>query len=146
MAGGVLASTYLVVCGDAGIDFGIKYLQSIFDLAADGTLFKLPFGSAAMIYGLLVFLLINAILLITLALMFLLNIGMLGRVRQFYTITIWFLMGALAYTFGVGYTLYQMPGEFIDLIKGLKWYTYAPLGSAIILLALAIIFRRSEAE
>ena len=146
MIGGILASTYVVLFID-GFDVGMKELEEIFKTLTDGSLFKSGLNAMTVqTYGLLVFLLVNAILLITFVLMFLLNGGKLGRVRQFYTISIWFFIGALVYTIGIGYFVYDVSGAsgIMDTLKDLPWKHYIPFGASLVLLIVAISFRKSE--
>ena len=146
MIGGVLFATCIVLFGD-GVNAGVDRLADIFDTLADGSLFNAGITVDTMqVYGLLVFLLIDAILLISMLLMLLLNGGKLGRVRQFYTVAIWFFVGALAFSIGIGYVIYDMTSTMSmgDALGDIAWQNYVPLGAAILLLIFAIGFRKSE--
>ena len=122
MLGSIFISLYVVLFAERGIVAGFEDLKNIFGEVADGSLFDKGFnGNTIPTYAMLGFLLFSAVLVVILALMFLINRGALSRVRQFYTVSIWFLMGVLAYTFGVGYSLFERSKatntDVMDLIR-----------------------------
>ena len=150
MIGGIAVTSYFVlVCapvyfsGETDLDTGIKYLTNIFE-NLEGFL-KLGFNAlTAPVYGVLVFLLINVVLILTLALMVLFNGGGLSRIRKFYTISVWFFVAALLFSGAYAYSILDTGADLMESLKDFTWQIYVPFASSVVLLIVAVIFRKSE--
>jgi len=151
LLGGILFATYCAVCGDLGfsISDGIQYINDLVHSVIDLSIFKLSIsGPVIYLYGLLIFLLFNAIMVLSLVLMFIFHLGMFNHVRHFYSTTVWFFVSALIYTVGLLYVIYDAQGFDVlaHSLAKLPWYEYIPIGSSVLLLIFAIVFKVNEKE
>ena len=127
------------------IDNGTGYMRYLFDNRSQIFESGLNAGTVK-IYGFLAFMLMNALLLLTLVLGFIFRLGRLGRIRGFYSMSIWFFMSALVFSAAFGFYIIGLAGtrDILDVVDEFAWQIYVPITSAFVLMVIAIIFRRIE--
>ena len=99
------------------------------------------------LYGFVVFILINAAILLTSILIFIFTLGKLDKVLRFYRISIWFLVSAVVFTGVLVYGPIRAltnGAAFADVIKSIHWTSYVPIGSSVVLAILGLIFYKTE--
>jgi len=94
-------------------------------------------------YGLVLFLFVNAVLLISLLVMALTTLFKFEKVYRFYSTATWFLVSGIIFTGVVVYTAIATAGgaAFMDIVKVQPWQLFVPFVASIALLVLGLIFR-----
>ena len=122
---------------------GLKVIEDFVVGLVDGTH---VFGYTAQhifIYGLTLFLILNAALILTLLLIFLISGFNLRRISKFYRISIWFLVASLLFTGVYGYLIFDILDtfNFTTVFAVLPWSFYLPLGLSLIMAIVGLVFK-----
>ena len=143
--GSIAASSYLLLFSDSKALF--ELLKLAFEGIKAGTWkwSNLNFLTV-FTYALTIFLFINAVLLISLLVMAFTTLFRFERVYRFYATATWYLIGAAIFTAGVVYMMLKSGVPVGEYLKSMPWYYYTPLGSAVVLFVLALIFKRDRAD
>jgi len=130
---------------DAPPETAFELLKGVFESIKGGTW---PWSSfnlyTIFIYGYVLFLLINAVLLLSLLVMALTTLFRFSKIYRFFATVWWHFLAALVFTGVNVYLMLDAGGNFMDHLKELPWQFYMPLGSAIVLAILGIILKKTE--
>ena len=119
---------------------GQSWLEAWVKSMTNGT-FKMGASAADfLLYGLTLFILMNAAILLTMLLVFLFSGFNLNKIAKFYRICIWYFVASLVITgVYIGYVIgYKVP------FKDIPWMAYIPIALGIIIIVIGIIFRKTE--
>jgi|GEM_PF-3453785 len=114
-----------------------------------GDLFQMPFVDVMPTYGFLLFLLINAYLMLSMLFALLFSLFRLRRVKRFYAGSVLFFVSALLLVGGFGYLVYELIDAgvaFGDVFSMFTWWFWVPIGMAWFLMIFALIFKKTERE
>jgi hypothetical protein len=145
---GVISCVSCLLLFDGGSS-GLDVLKGAFESIKAGTWQWGSFNANAIyVYGLFVFFLINAVLLLSLLVMALTTLFHFNRVYRFYATMWWFLFSAIVFTGVYVYYLFEFARvgnvNVAELFKSVSWIVYTPLGSAIALVIIGMIFKKTE--
>jgi len=120
-------------------------LKDTFDLIKGGDWKWTTFNEyTVFVYGLAMFLFIVVVLFLALVVMALTTLCRFDRVHRFYATAVWYLIAAMFFTGAVVYTLFQGELSFSDALNDLPWEYYVPIGSAVVLMIVGFIFKKTE--
>lgn len=123
----------------------LQDLKAVFNLVKAGTWSWSDFSAYTVwIYGLVAYLFIVAILVLSLLIMSLTTLFKFSRIHRFYATGWWYLIAALMFTGAVVFSLIQGNGAFMDNLKDMPWEWYVPLGSALVLFIVGIVLKKTE--
>lgn len=146
----IAASVCLLVLGipsllDAPAATAFDYLKSVFELVKSGNWQWETFNSATIFtYGYVLFLLVNAVLLLSLLVMALTTLFRLSKVYRFYSTVWWYFFAALVFTGVNAYAVISAGGDIMDNVLALPWQFFVPIGSAVVLAIIGIVFKVTE--
>jgi len=144
------ASAWLLIIGipgvlDAPVATSIDFFKGVYEQVSTGSW---PWGtinsSIIFAYGYFLYVLINAILVLSLLVMALTTLFRFKRVYRFYSIIWWYLFAALVFTGVNVYMMIDGGGNIAEVFQALPWQFYLPIGSAVVLAILGIIFKVTE--
>jgi len=125
---------------------GFEIMKNFVESVVNGS-FKFKTDSAHIfIYGMALFIIINAAIVVTMILMWLISGFNLNRINRFYGISIWFFVSTLIMTAAYGwfyYDILQASGKSFS-IADLSWYAYIPIATGIIAMVLGLVFKLTD--
>jgi hypothetical protein len=143
MLAAILTMSYLVIW-QVGVDGikGVALFEHFFDSIKNNTLFNDVTPYKILLYGLGLFLVINIVLLFALLIMLLLCLGNFSKAVAFYSISVWFFLGAMIYTGAVLYLL--IANGFVEQIRVANHLAWIPVAAAFVLMVLGWILKGTE--
>jgi hypothetical protein len=108
----------------------------------NGTFVFETYASCIFTYGIALFTLINAAILLTMLLIFLFSGFNLNKISKFYRITGWFLFSAILFSATYAWSLVSGSNSFN--ISDVPYIYYVPLAAAILSVIAAIVFRVTD--
>ena len=143
MAGAIVASSCLLLFMDNSA--GLNMIKVFVTAITSGGFSPGTDPISIYLYGFILFLLLNAAMLLTMILIFLFTGFNLNKIAKFYRICIWYLVSAIVYTGVFVYMLIGLaiPIDIMNLLQT-SWTSFLPIITSIVVLILAIIFRATE--
>ena len=153
LVGGIAAASCLVLFSSldgqswiAASGTVLDHLKDVFEsIKSSEWAWSTVDANAIFTYGVIMFLFINAILLLSLLVMALTTFFKLSKVYRFYATSWWHLAAALVFTGAVAYILLGR-GDFGSAIGSLPWTYYVPVAVSCIIVILSFIFKRAESN
>ena len=147
LAAGAIGGSVFVLLFNIKFFGGIEgqdFLKTNYDLIMDG---EFKFGTEPdqiFLYGLVFYLLISAVVSFTLLIMLFTTGFMLRKIRFFYSLAVWLLFAAAAFTGTFIYMMYKALDGFKSEIITEEPLVFVPLGSAVVLFLIGSFFKRIE--